>query len=140
MIGSGSKDYQSNRHHQANKWGLKGAQRNSHHRICQPRQNGANCRDCYSNSKAAKSAYALYIKSDNQWGRGKKNRTNRWRRAPEGVRTSTRPATDRSRSNQVCHRPPPYGSTFTLSHALFLTSLLTGFSFRHGLQPEKGSD
>mmetsp|Transcript_20396 Transcript_20396/g.61444 ORF Transcript_20396/g.61444 Transcript_20396/m.61444 type:complete len:308 (+) Transcript_20396:219-1142(+) len=59
--------------------------------------------------------------------------TNRWRRAPEGVRTSTRPATDRSRSNQVCHRPPPYGSTFTLSHALFLTSLLTGFSFRHGL-------
>ncbi len=63
-----------------------------------------------------------------------KRRTRRCCRVPPGARTSTRPATDRSRSNQVCHRPPPYGSTLTDSHALFLVSLDTGFSFRHGLR------
>ncbi len=48
-------------------------------------------------------------------------------------RSSTRPATLRSRSNQVCHRPPPYGSTLSVRKP-DLAPLECGFSFRQGLQ------
>ena len=49
------------------------------------------------------------------------------------LRTSTLPATLRSRSNQVCQSPPPYGSTLTMRKS-DLMLLETGFSLRQGLQ------
>ena len=52
------------------------------------------------------------------------------RRSPS--RSRARPATERSRSNQVCHRPPPYVSTFSMRKP-HLAPLDTGFSFRQGL-------
>lgn len=51
-------------------------------------------------------------------------------------RTSTLPATLRSRSNQVCQSPPPYGSTLTMRKS-DLMLLETGFSLRQGLQGKR---
>ena len=51
---------------------------------------------------------------------------------PPAPRIRTRPATDKSRSNQVPNSPPPYVSMFTMSKP-DLVFLLIGFTFRQGL-------
>ena len=51
---------------------------------------------------------------------------------PSASRMSTRPATLKSRSNQVYQSPPPYVCTPTLRKPLFFDAV-TGLSLRHGL-------
>jgi hypothetical protein len=63
-------------------------------------------------------------------------RTRRCWSPPSLPRTRTRPATERSRSNQVCQRPPPYGSTPTIRYPAFVL-FETGLSLRHGLRASR---
>lgn len=49
------------------------------------------------------------------------------------------PATPRSRSNHVCHSPPPYGCVDSCKNPA-LDALLTGFSFGHGLRAGKQTE
>jgi len=80
------------------------------------------CTACYWTTRQQKERAGQVI-----WGRARRCTS----RSP--LRSSTRPATERSRSNQVCHRPPPYVSTASIWKP-GLSPLDTGFSFRHGLR------
>mmetsp|Transcript_36606 Transcript_36606/g.92790 ORF Transcript_36606/g.92790 Transcript_36606/m.92790 type:complete len:223 (-) Transcript_36606:245-913(-) len=92
---------------------------------------GCRCVSLLTANLARSSAVCRWMHRLGMRSSGRRTQTSCLWKAPPGWRTMTSPATESSRSNHVCHSPPPYASTSTCWYPLPLL-------FEHGLSLRTG--